>query len=213
MQRFKLGTITFAAIVVLASSMAEAQWETSAAPAPQGAAPAAEPAGGGADEGPLLGAPAGASVAGFLGYGVDLEEGGFNPFGFTLGARGGYTFEVPVYVGGTVAFMLGEKEGPNSWRMLQLGVEVGYDFAFGPVVVRPFLGFGLNGAFFKGVDFDGDTVRESTGDFYLAGGATALYFVNETFFVGGEIRGTSVFVGGPENLGAMSFLATAGAHF
>jgi hypothetical protein len=146
-------------------------------------------------------------VAGFIGYGVVLDSGDFNPFGFTLGARGGYTFELPIYVGGTAAFMLGEKEGDSALRMFQIGAEVGYDFALGPVVLRPFLGLGLNIAFTKS-DFFG---RESQGNFYLAGGGTVLYNVNETLFVGGEIRGTSVFVEG-NNFGAISFLATIGAH-
>jgi hypothetical protein len=76
------------------------------------------------------------SAAALLGYG--FKDG----VGLGLGARGGYTLPMNVYLGGTFVYHLGKSVGGASVNIFYLGVEGGYDITAGPFVIRPFLGLG-----------------------------------------------------------------------
>jgi hypothetical protein len=82
----------------------------------------------------------GVSVAALLGYsGNDLNMG--------VGARLGYTLPVvPVYLGGTFIYQLGQSQsGPGvdqSSHLYYFGAEGGYSISVDPVVIRPYIGLG-----------------------------------------------------------------------
>ena len=46
-------------------------------------------------------------ASGHLGYGLDVSDNAMNPYGFLLGARGGYTLEQDIYVGGLFDYFFG----------------------------------------------------------------------------------------------------------
>jgi hypothetical protein len=74
------------------------------------------------------------SVAGLVGFGLD----GY--YGLALGVRGGYTLPNNIYLGGTFIF----NTGLGGWGAgFITGFEGGYQFAAGPVVVRPYGGIGV----------------------------------------------------------------------
>ena len=79
--------------------------------------------------------PTGWSVAALLGFGVN------NGVGIGIGARGGYTLDNHVYIGGTLIDHL-----PSGLNILLLGGEAGYDFEVGPVVIRAYGGLGFANA-------------------------------------------------------------------
>lgn len=136
------------------------------------------------------------SAALLLGYGF---KDGAN-LGF--GARGGYTFDMGVYVGGTFVYHLGKSTeqcspafpgvpaacAESSFNIYYLGVEGGYDFQLDPVVVRPYLGLGpafLNGSV-TAPGFGEVDVSSTEFGFWLGG--TVLYNLNEQWFIGGDFK-------------------------
>lgn len=78
---------------------------------------------------------------------------GTNHYNFGVGGRMGYTFKVPIYVGGTFVWYHGDTADPsaeNNFVKTQTpryypGVELGYDvgIAHGIVMVRPYAGAGI----------------------------------------------------------------------
>jgi hypothetical protein len=85
-------------------------------------------------------AGSGLSAAALLGFATDNLNLG-------LGARIGYTLpSVPVYLGGTFVYHLGQSQSvfgvEASAHLYYLGFEAGYEFATGPVTIRPYLGIG-----------------------------------------------------------------------
>lgn len=83
-----------------------------------------------------------------LGYGILLND-GLNGYGFQLGARGGYTLPMNLYLGARFDYFFGEKEEggffgsykANNWGVVP---EVGYDVGLTDIIVlRPKLGFGI----------------------------------------------------------------------
>jgi hypothetical protein len=153
----------------------------------------------------------GASVGALIGFGE-------NEFLFTTGLRGGYTLPGShVYLGGTFLFNAGSSSycgyygavttyycyGGNSVGFLT-GFEAGYEFAAGPILVRPYGGVGVA---FDSYSFGGYGCNEVTGvgcgvgpGYYapssntssvaLWGGGTAMYdFKNHgPWFVMGDMR-------------------------
>jgi len=74
-----------------------------------------------------------------------------NPYGGGLGLRLGVTLPASIYLGGSFDYFFGESENAGldteiSNSILQFMVRAGYDFGFGPVTLRPQLGFGLSSA-------------------------------------------------------------------
>lgn len=95
-----------------------------------------------------------AQVSGHLGGGIYLGDGNLNPYGFGLGARGGYTFNLPIYVGGLMDIFVGEKDsfpaGEAKAHSFIFQGEVGYDLGITRrVVIRPKMGLGLTHFFGK----------------------------------------------------------------
>jgi hypothetical protein len=94
-----------------------------------------------------------AQISGHVAVGIDLEDDEVNPYGFGLGARGGYTLDPNVYIGGVFDFFFGGSEevrvlgiraGEVSARAWLFQAEVGYDFGVSrSVVLRPKMGLGM----------------------------------------------------------------------
>jgi hypothetical protein len=143
----------------------------------------------------------GASIAGLVGFGA-------NAYGFDLGVRGGYTLPNHVYLGGTFIF----NTGLGGWGAgFTTGFEGGYEFAAGPVVVRPYGGLGFvdenyNGYYgyagntynaqlcAEGIDNavycnNGNGFGSTTTSFAFWVGGTAIYdFKGGPWFVAADIR-------------------------
>jgi hypothetical protein len=123
--------------------------------------------------------PTGWSAAALLGF-------AFNDIGFGIGARGGYTLDNHVYLGGTLLYHFGQ----NDVSAFMLGAEGGYDFIVGPVVIRPYLGLGVSVVSVSVPVPGGGTVGASSTNVALWPGGTVLYPIpgNERWFVGGDAR-------------------------
>jgi len=147
------------------------------------------------------------SVAPLLGYGTaDLK--------FGMGARAGYTFETPVYVGGTFLYHFGNSNlvtgtgvTESDRRFYYPAVEAGYDIGVGPVLVRPYGGMGV---LFARTSVTANGISETSTDKQLMiyPGATAQFiFPNSPLFVGGDMRLLLPLEG---ESAAFSLFATAG---
>jgi hypothetical protein len=157
------------------------------------------------------------SAAALLGYGFDFEEAEWNPFGFALGLRGGYTLDQGLYLGGQLMYFGGDSfEAPGietSVNLVTVGIEGGFDIWVEPVTIRPSLGLGLaflNTSVESTVIDDDDSVDNSSTNLYLAPGVTVIYPLDE-FFVGGDAR--IWFVTEDPSITGMTLMATAGAAF
>jgi hypothetical protein len=129
------------------------------------------------------------SAAPLLGYGTaDLK--------FGVGARAGYTFETPVYVGGTFLYHFGNSTNaanPNGVtdtdrRFYYPAVEAGYDIGIGPLLVRPYGGVGV---LFVRTELTSNGNSNSATDKQLMiyPGATAQYiFPRSPIYVGADMR-------------------------
>ena len=148
-------------------------------------------------------------TAGHASAAVLLGDGFKDGIGIGLGARGGYTLPMNVYVGGTFIYHLGKSDGPVSAHFYYFGVEGGYDLAAGPVIVRPYLGLGDATATatvdFSSIGLGKQTV--STSNFAAWPGATVLYPLGNVL-LGGDARFLIV-----SNDNAFSLFATAGYQF
>jgi hypothetical protein len=143
------------------------------------------------------------SAAALLGFGTAQ----YSVFG--LGARGGYTFaKTPIYVGGTFLYHFGS----NNVSSLVFGVEAGYDFLLGPVILRPYLGLG---DFIGYVDLpaglSGLGLPDSFSSFALWPGATVMYPINN-FFVGGDMR-LQIATDAEDTAASFGVFATGGLTF
>jgi len=94
-----------------------------------------------------------AQVSGHFAYGAWMGDGDLNAYSFGLGARGGYTINPGVYLGGLFDFFFGETDdttaplgasaeaSANAWLVQG---EIGYDFGVTPsIVLRPKVGLGV----------------------------------------------------------------------
>ncbi len=128
------------------------------------------------------------SVAPLVGYGTaDLKVG--------LGARAGYTFETPIYVGGTFLYHFGNGTvdavngvSTAERRFYYPAGEVGYDISAGPLLFRPYAGVGV---LFAKTELTVNGITDSATDKQLMiyPGATAQYlFPRSPIFVGADAR-------------------------
>jgi hypothetical protein len=125
------------------------------------------------------------SAAGIVGFGTA------SIYGFGLGARGGYTFPQHVYVGGEFSYFFGSSIGSYSYANYQLGPEVGYEFTVpsAPVLIRPYVGLGLEGVTAGTYCVSGSCLSPGgTTGLALWGGAVATYNFGRNWFVGGDVR-------------------------
>jgi hypothetical protein len=115
-------------------------------------------------------------------YGIEMNEGDFNPWGVGLGLDGGYTLPNAVYIGGNFDYFFGDtveaggvKLTGNVWQLM---AEAGYDIGLGPTfVIRPKLGAGL-GTLRAEMCVDGlGCNSDSSTNFALAPGVKAMLFL------------------------------------
>jgi hypothetical protein len=82
-------------------------------------------------------------------YGIDQQEGDFNPWGTGVGLTGGYTLPlIPIYVGGNAEYFFGSEAQQGAIKLTgklwQITAEGGYDIGLGEnFVLRPKIGLGL----------------------------------------------------------------------
>jgi hypothetical protein len=120
-------------------------------------------------------------------------------YGFGVGARVGYTFRTPIYVGGN--FMYHQNgDVPGSERAFYPSAEVGYDVGIGPLLLRPYVGAGL-------------LVRDAASNTGLVyPGATVAYLIKDTpAFVGAD--GRVLLPTGDDANRAIAISGTAGVNF
>jgi len=137
-----VGVAAAAALMIIANSaMAQEVVDPAAAP---GAAPASPPPP--QDDGPFTAEKVTASAR--AQYGFSLQGGTINPYALGLGARGGYTLDFALYLGGSLDWysgtsnsVLGNTISGDHWQVL---ADVGYDLALTPdMVLRPLGNIGV----------------------------------------------------------------------
>ncbi|HMR08623.1 MAG TPA: hypothetical protein PKA88_22735 [Polyangiaceae bacterium] len=129
---------------------------------------------------------------GFDGWSAALLAGNGFEDGVNVGFGGRLGMNAErLYLGGTFVYHLGESRSATflgqtqeaSVNIYYFGGEAGYDFAAGPVVLRPYGGFGLGTA--RGCLNDTcDTESRA----YIAPGLAVLASVGGSLFVGGDAR-------------------------
>jgi len=129
------------------------------------------------------------NVAPLFGYGT-------NNYNVGVGARAGYTFVTPIYVGGTFMYYFGgDGDGIGANGVTESresfyypAAEVGYDIGIGSVLVRPYGGAGV---IFERTSTTrlGSTASDTDAAPLLYPGVTGQYmFPRSRFFVGGDTR-------------------------
>jgi hypothetical protein len=141
---------------------------------------------------------------------------GFNDLGLGVGARAGYTFDKPIYLGATFMYHGGANDTvrragvtDSSTSYLYPGIEAGYDIGIGPVLIRPYAGAAV---LFGRVNTTQNGQSETTTEraVMVYPGATVSYILPKTpVFVGGDTRVLLPFANqGP----SLTLLGTAGLH-
>lgn len=147
------------------------------------------------------------SVAPLLGYGTGRLN-------FGMGARAGYTFETPIYVGATFmyhfgddGFATGQGVSESSRSFYYPAAEVGYDVGIGPLLVRPYAGAGI--LFNRtSITTNGFSDSVTNSELMIYPGVTAQYILPKTpVFVGGDVRAVLPLEG---EAASFSLFATAG---
>ena len=134
------------------------------------------------------------SVGLLLGYGISFEDGP-NAWGLGFGLRGGYNIDA-IFLGARFVYYLGASEdiagAEWSLNLWELGIEGGYDIPVGPVIIRPGIGLGIANA---SIDVEASPLVAAAGggstsetNPYFALGGSVLYDIDDTFFVGGDMR-------------------------
>jgi hypothetical protein len=120
-------------------------------------------------------------------------------YGFGVGARVGYTFHTPIYVGGNFMYHT-SGDVPGSERAFYPSAEVGYDIGMGPVLFRPYVGAGA-------------LMRDAASTSGLVyPGATIAYLIKDTpAFVGADGRVLLPTADNANN--AIAISGTAGVNF
>lgn len=141
-------------------------------------------------------------------YGIEMNEGDFNPWGLGLGVDAGYTLPNAVYVGGVFDYFFGEtvevagsELSGNTWHLMaEGGYDVGLIHLF---VIRPKLGLGIGTlsteTCLTGIACDSDSQSKLA----VAPGATLL-FMPPAFSVSLDLRLPIIFAEG-ETVKALVF--------
>ncbi len=146
-------------------------------------------------------------VQGTLGDGSDS-------LGVGIGVRAGYTLSDKVYVGGVArASYYWNPVASATW--VRPGIEAGYDFSAGPVVIRPYAGAGF--AFVRAtVSVPGlyDASASTTVGAFLGGAQVFGYIPKTPVFLGGDVHAV-VFTSswGESHKVPLDFSVLAGTHF
>jgi hypothetical protein len=125
-------------------------------------------------------------------YGSDLDDSVVTPYGPGLGLSAGVTLPASLYLGASLGYFFGESVSvlgvDTSSSLFQVLGHVGYDAGFGPLTLRPSLGFGFAQA---SIDVEG-IGDASESDFVLSPGAE-LFIGLGLLSVSGEIRYNKIF--------------------
>jgi hypothetical protein len=152
-----------------------------------------------------------APTAGHVQVGALAGYGFKDGVNFGLGARGGYTLPMNVYLGGTFQYHFGKSEGPVSVNVYYAGVEGGYDIAIDPIVVRPYVGLGPAFGHSSGSLCLGDLGCQDLSDtktkLGVWPGVTVLAPI-QNFYVGADARFLIV-----DDFNAFSLFGTGGVMF
>jgi outer membrane protein with beta-barrel domain len=196
----KLTAVALGASAALLTTSAFAQGPGASAPTPApettDATPAPEPS---ADSD---GGRHPVSVELLVGFGIgnvfrNPRAGGdvVNPYALGIGLRAGYTLPMNLYLGATFIYHQGYSVPQirgETYRINPLGVESGYGFNMGPIVLRPFFGLGL-GLYSAFTNTGGNPFNFHSGaKFAFWPGVLALYNITNQIFVGADIRYTIV---------------------
>jgi hypothetical protein len=150
--------------------------------------------------------------------GVLVGNGFKDGYNLGIGARGGVTLPMSLYVGGTIVYHLGKTDstsiGDITRNIWYLGAEGGYDLGAGPLTIRPYLGFGYAHLSVSAPDACalGTCVggSNSVGKLAFWPGVTGLVGVG-SLFVGADLR--YVLLVDVEDGNAFSVFGTAGLSF
>jgi hypothetical protein len=127
-------------------------------------------------------------------YGSSFGEPALDPYGPGIGVRAGVTLPASLYLGASLDYFFGESESlagiDSSASLLQVLGNVGYDAGFGPLTLRPSLGFGLAQS-----SVELGAVDETDGNFVLSPGAE-LFIGLGLLSVSGEVRYNKIFADG-----------------
>lgn len=133
------------------------------------------------------------------GVGISTGDSEITPYGVALGGRAGLTIPTTdIYVGAFGLYHLGEEInlviGDISHSLLMVGGEGGYEFSFGPFVLRPSLGVGMSSLFVTGASAAAQEIRveaEGAEALYLSPGVNAMIALG--ILLGAEVRYNFVF--------------------
>jgi hypothetical protein len=153
------------------------------------------------------------TLSGQLEYGAWTGDGDTNAYGFGIGFRGGYTFDMGLYLGGDFDYFFGEDNGGsvagiagasthvNVWNVMG---EIGYDFwIYRHGILRPKLGLGVgvgHGSACVSVNIlnvGGACDSNSQSGFAIAPGVQFLHFFSNVYFTG-ELRYQTISIDGPD---------------
>jgi hypothetical protein len=131
-----------------------------------------------------------------------------------FGARVGYTLESKIHVGASFLYHVGTQQGPVQSNAWYGGGEVGYELGAGPMIIRPYVGFGTVSVSAKVTlpaigDFPGTTATASENRFAFWPGAAFLFpFEDGSAFIGADAKFVVV-----ENASALNTYGTFGLAF
>jgi len=150
-------------------------------------------------------------LSGHLLFGAGDEVGNLNPYGLGIGARGGYTLDKNIYLGGVLDFFFGDSDSvgvgglataESSASTWLLQAEGGYDFGVtSSIVIRPKLGLGLTSAHAKicgrAILVGSNCGSDTNTDFSMSLGVEALFDVGPVY-IDPELRYNIVFDNDPD---------------
>jgi hypothetical protein len=161
-----------------------------------------------------------AGQASALGLSAGLLAGnGFKDgYNVGVGARGGITLPMNLYLGASFLYHFGTTQntgaGDVTTNLWLLGAEGGYDLGVGPLTLRPYLGLGYAHLSFGAPDACAAgtclSVSDSDGKVALWPGVAALFNL-AIFFIGVDLRYTVLL--DVEDANAFGTFATAGLTF
>jgi hypothetical protein len=151
-----------------------------------------------------------------------LGEGFKDGYNFGLGARGGFTLPMSVYVGGTFVYHLGKTEpapnGDYKANVFYFGPEGGYELSAGPLTVRPYVGLGYASLMASAPGYCtgsvcGPATSKTEGVAAIWPGATAIFPLGN-LFIGGDVRYVMLLgAESPDAGSAFSIFLTGGTTF
>lgn len=157
------------------------------------------------------------SLSGRGEYGFNLQGGTLNPYALGLGARGGYTLGMGLYLGGSADLFLGASKSVLGNEIdadhFQIMGEAGYDLGLGDLLVlRPLGAVGL-GRHAVGFCFEESGVCGNNAETGVVLGAGANLMVDlGGFFLGADTR-LNWLVGNADESTSLILGISAGASF